>query len=203
MSIFDPLYRQKNLSGQITRSFFNIGQAVKNILWEKSRNEHLTPAQVKVLLFINYTRKDAITVGNIAKSLSCTPATISGVIDSLEKKDLIIRVRDAEDRRKVHIKLNPAGSRVVGGVESIGYEIEEIVSEFGPDEQEVLEKLLNRISVKLIEKGLIYSGDICTECCYFKRDHHLGETKPHYCENLHIMLSEEDICKECPHYSKN
>ena len=203
MSIFDPLYRQKNLSGQITRSFFYIGQAVKNILWEKSKHEHLTPAQVKVLIFINYTRNDAITVGNIAKYLSCTPATVSGVIDSLEKKDLIRRVRDIEDRRKVHIKLNPAGERVVGVVESIGYEMEEIVSEFSPEEQEVLEKFLERISEKLIEKGLIYTGDICTACCHFRRDWNAGEPKPHYCENLHIMLSEEDICKECPHYSKN
>ena len=203
MSIFDPIYRQKNLSGQITRSFFNIGQAVKNILWEKSKHEHLTPAQVKVLLFINYTRNDAITVGNIAKSLSCTPATVSGVIDSLEKKGLIERVRDTEDRRKVHIKLNPAGVRVVGVVESIGNEIEEIIDDFTPEEQEVLERLLNRISLKLIEKGLIYTGDICTDCCYFRRDLNIGEPKPHYCENLHIMLSEEDICKECPHYSKN
>lgn len=203
MSIFDPVYRQKNLSGQITRSFFYIGQAVKNILWEKSKHEHLTPAQVKVLLFINYTRNDAITVGNIAKYLSCTPATVSGVIDSLEKKDLILRVRDVDDRRKVHIKLKPEGSKLVGVVESIGYEIEEIISEFSPHEQEVLEKLLERISEKLMEKGLIYTGDICTDCCYFQRDRNLGDSKPHYCENLHIMLGEEDICKECPHYSKN
>ena len=203
MSIFDPLYRQKNLSGQITRSFFYIGQAVKNMLWEKSKLEHLTPAQVKVLLFINYTRNDAITVGNIAKYLSCTPATVSGVVDSLEKKELIRRVRDVDDRRKVHIKLNPAGERVVGVVEGIGFEIEEIVSEFSPEEQEVLEKLLQRISGELIDKGLIYTGDICTACCHFKRDMNMGESKPHYCENLQIMLSEEDICKECPHYSRN
>lgn len=203
MSIFDPVYRQKNLSGQITRSFFYIGQAVKNILWEKSKHEHLTPAQVKVLLFINYTRNDAITVGNIAKYLSCTPATVSGVIDSLEKKDLILRVRDLDDRRKVHIRLKPAGSKLVGVVESIGYEIEEIISEFSPNEQEVLEKLLERISEKLMEKGLIYTGDICIDCCYFQRDRNLGDSKPHYCENLHIMLGEDDICKECPHYSKN
>lgn len=203
MSIFDPLYRQKNLSGQITRSFFNIGQAVKNILSEKSKHEHLTPAQVRVLLFINYTRTDEITVGNIAKSLSCTPATVSGVIDSLEKKNLIDRVRDTEDRRKVHILLTPLGSRAVHDVESIGIEIEEIIEGFSIEEQQMLERLLNRVSLKLIEKGLILAGETCTECCYFRKDFRTGEPKPHYCENLHIMLSEEDTCKECLHHSKN
>jgi DNA-binding MarR family transcriptional regulator len=202
MSIFDPVYRQKNIGGQITRTLFHIGQAVKNMFWDKSRLEHLTPAQVKSLLFINYTRKDAITIGNVARYLTCTPATASGVIDSLEKKNLIFRSRDPEDRRRVHITLTPEGERVVGDIENIGDEIEQIVREFDPAEQQILEHLLHKISRKLMERGLIFTGDICTDCCFFKRNSHLGELKPHYCENLHIMLSEEEICKECPHFKK-
>lgn len=202
MSIFDPAYRQKNIGGQITRTLFHIGQAVKNIFWDKSRLEHLTPAQVKSLLFINYTRKDAITIGNIARYLTCTPATASGVIDSLERKNLILRSRDAEDRRRVHLSLTPDGERAVGDIENIGYEMEEIIREFDPREQQILGQLLLKISEKLAERGLIFSGDICTECSFFKRDSHLGELKPHYCENLQILLSEEDICMECPHFKK-
>ncbi|HKQ33230.1 MAG TPA: MarR family transcriptional regulator [Thermodesulfobacteriota bacterium] len=202
MSIFDPVYRQKNIGGQITRTLFHIGQAVKNMFWDKSRLEHLTPAQVKSLLFINYTRKDAITIGNVARYLTCTPATASGVIDSLEKKNLIFRSRDPEDRRKVHITLTPEGERVVVEIEDIGGEIEQIVREFEPAEQQILVQLLHKISQKLMERGLIFTGDICTDCCFFKRNRHLGELKPHYCDNLHIMLSEEEICKECPHFKK-
>lgn len=202
MSIFDPVYRQKNIGGQITRTLFHIGQAVKNMFWDKSRLEHLTPAQVKSLLFINYTRKDAITIGNVARYLTCTPATASGVIDSLEKKNLIFRSRDPEDRRRVHITLTPEGERVVGDIENIGDEIEQIVREFEPAEQQILEHLLLKISRKLMDRGLIFSGDICTDCCFFKRNRYLGELKPHYCENLHILLSEEEICKECPHFKK-
>lgn len=202
MSIFDPVYRQKNIGGQITRTLFHIGQAVKNLFWDKGRLEHLTPAQVKSLLLVNYTRKDAITIGNIARYLTCTPATASGVIDSLEKKNLILRTRDPEDRRRVHLALTQEGERVVGDVENIGYEIEEIITEFEPREQRILERLLLKISEKLMERGLIFSGDICTDCCFFKRNSHLGDLKPHYCENLHIFLSEEDICKECPHFKK-
>jgi len=203
MSIFDPIYRQKNLEGQITRTLFNIGQAVRNIFWDKSKLEHLTPAQIKTLLFINYTRKDAITVGNIAKYLSCTPATASGIIDSLEKKKLILRSRDLEDRRKVHLSLTRSGFETVSLVEDIGKELEEIVSEFDDQEKATLEKLLLRITEKLTDKGLIFTSDICTDCCHFNRDRYIGESKPHYCEHLHILLSEDDICKECPHYKKH
>lgn len=203
MSIFDPLYRQNNLGGQITRTFFSISQAVRNIFWDKSKIEHLTPVQIKTLLFINYTRKEAITVGNIAKNLSCAPATASGIIDSLEKKKLILRSRDLEDRRKVHLDLTQSGISVVNLLEDIGIQLEEIVSEFTKKEQEILENLLHRITERLTEKGLIFSSDICTDCCYFSRDRFIGDPKPHYCEELHTLLSEDDICKECPHYKKH
>lgn len=202
MSIFDPVYRQKNIGGQITRTLFQIGQAVKNIFWDKSRLEHLTPPQVKTLLFVHYTRKGTVTIGSIAKYLTCTPATASGVVDSLEKKQLILRTRDPQDRRRVHLSLTPEGRRMAGVVEDIGNEIEEIIGEFEYEEQKVLEELLLRISEKLMERGLIFAGDICTDCCFFKRDRQIGELKPHYCENLHILLGEEDICKECPHYKQ-
>lgn len=202
MSIFDPVYRQKNIGGQITKTLFQIGQAVKNMFWDKSKLEHLTPAQVKTLLFVNYTRNDAITMGNIARHLTCAPATASGVIDSLEKKKLIVRARDPQDRRRVHISLTPGGKRMVEMVEDIGDEIEEIIGEFDPEEQKILEQLLLRISDKLMQRGLLFAGDICTDCCYFKRNNQAGQNKPHYCENLHILLSEEDICKECPHFQK-
>ena len=203
MSIFDPLYRQNNLGGQITRTFFSISQAVRNIFWDKSKIEHLTPVQIKTLLFINYTRKETITVGNIAKNLSCAPATASGIIDSLEKKKLILRSRDLEDRRKVHLDLTQSGISAVNLLEDIGIQLEEIVSEFTEKEQEILENLLHRITERLTEKGLIFSSDICTDCSYFSRDRFIGDSKPHYCEQLHTLLSEDEICKECPHYKKH
>jgi len=203
MSIFDPLYREKNLGGQITRTLFNISQAVRNIFWDKSKLEHLTPVQIKTLLFINYTRKDAITVGNIAKYLSCAPATASGIIDSLEKKKLIVRIRDSDDRRKVHLDLTRNGLETIVLVEDTGKELEEIVSEFKDKEKVILEKLLLRITQKLTDKGLIFASDICTDCSYFSRDRYLGEPKPHFCEHLHTLLSEDDICKECPYYKKH
>jgi len=203
MSIFDPLYRQNNSGGQITRTLFSISQAVRNIFWDKSKVEHLTPVQIKTLLFINYTRKDAITVGNIAKNLSCAPATASGIIDSLEKKKLIVRSRESEDRRKVHLGLTRSGIKAMNLVEDIGTELEEIVSEFTEKEQKMLENLLLRITERLTDKGLIFNSDICTDCSYFSRDKFLGDPKPHYCEQLHTLLSEDEICKECPHYKKH
>ena len=203
MSIFDPLYRQKSIDGQITRTLFNISQGIRNIFWDKSKLEHLTPAQIKTLIFIYYTREDAITVGNIAKHLSCSPATASGIIDSLENKKHILRSRDLKDRRKVRLVITESGLEAVNLVEDIGNDLEEIISEFNEIEKATLEKLLVSIAQKLSDKGILFTSDICTDCCYFQRDRYIGDPKPHYCTHLHTPLSENDICKECPYFKKH
>jgi DNA-binding MarR family transcriptional regulator len=200
MSIFDPLYRQQHISGQIARFLFGIGQAIKHMLWEKSKLEHLTPAQIQVLLYLNFVRSDAATVNSLARYLACTPATVSGILDVLENKKLIQRKKKAEDRRKVILNLTPKGSRVVSVVQDVGKEIEELVAEFTYEEQQILERLLFKISKKLIERGLIVSSDICANCCFFQKGKYPESKRPHYCELLNIFLAEGDIYKECPDY---
>ncbi|MCC5847443.1 MAG: MarR family transcriptional regulator [Verrucomicrobia bacterium] len=52
---------------------------------------------------------EAHNAGEIAKSLSLTGATISGVLDRLEQKGMLVRVRRQEDRRKVAVRILPKG----------------------------------------------------------------------------------------------
>jgi DNA-binding MarR family transcriptional regulator len=198
MSIFDPIYRQKHVSGQIGRTLFNIGQAIKHILWEKGKLEHLTPAQIQALLFLKYIRPDAATVNTLSKYLSCKPATVSGILDALQSKKLVSRNRDTDDRRKVLLSLTPKGLRAVHVVENLGQEVEEMISELGEEELEVLVKLLSKMSKKLLEKGYIMITDVCTTCCFFKPYKYPESQRPHYCEFLNIWLGDSDICKECP-----
>ncbi len=199
MSIFDPLYRQKNVSGQIARTLFSIGQAIKHMLWEKGKVEQLTPAQIQVLLYLKYTRSDVATVNAVARYLACTPATVSGILDVLQSKGLVMRTKKMDDRRKVLLKLTPKGERAVTLVQDVGYEIEELVSELSPEEQELLESLLVKITQRLVDKGMIVPSDICANCCFFRQDKQPGN-KPHYCEFLNIFLSEGEIYKECPDF---
>lgn len=200
MSIFDPIYREQHVSGQIARMLFSISQAIKHMLWEKSKLERLTPAQIQVLLYINFVRSDASTVNSLARYLSCTPATISGILDVLQKKELVLRKRKDEDRRQVLLSLTPQGIKAVSVIQDVGQGIEELIAEFDEDEQELLEKLLLKMSKKLIDRKLIVNTDICANCCFFERERFPETAKPHYCEYLNIFLNKEDIYKECPDY---
>src|SRR5436190_18496850 len=52
------------------------------------------------------------TVMELAAHMGVTAATMSIAIDRLEKKGYAVRLKDATDRRRVHVRLTSAGVRV-------------------------------------------------------------------------------------------
>jgi MarR family transcriptional regulator, organic hydroperoxide resistance regulator len=52
------------------------------------------------------------TVMDLARHMGVTAATMSLAIDRLERKGYVVRLRDATDRRRVHVRLSSAGVRV-------------------------------------------------------------------------------------------
>lgn len=55
---------------------------------------------------------DPITLNDLARHMGVTAATMSLTIDRLERKGYVARLRDAADRRRVHVRLTPSGVRV-------------------------------------------------------------------------------------------
>jgi len=56
---------------------------------------------------------DEPTAGHLAKITGLTTGTITGLLDRLEKARFIRRERDANDRRKVIVKLLPGGAQKI------------------------------------------------------------------------------------------
>jgi DNA-binding MarR family transcriptional regulator len=52
------------------------------------------------------------TVMDMAAHMGVTAATMSLAIDRLERKGYVVRLRDAKDRRRVHVRLTTAGVRI-------------------------------------------------------------------------------------------
>ena len=70
------------------------------------REVGLTGPQLLILYELSDSRE--LTVGELAKAVSLSQATLTGILERLEKRDLIARRRDLVDRRKVMIKATPA-----------------------------------------------------------------------------------------------
>lgn len=56
---------------------------------------------------------------DLAEALAITTSTVTRLCDRLERKGLLTRTRDLEDRREVWIELTPAGSRMVEQVTAV------------------------------------------------------------------------------------
>jgi MarR family transcriptional regulator, organic hydroperoxide resistance regulator len=54
-----------------------------------------------------------VRVSDLAKKMYLHPATIVGILDRLEKRGLIVRVRSTEDRRVVEVNLTDDGRQLV------------------------------------------------------------------------------------------
>lgn len=54
-----------------------------------------------------------LTVGEIAKSISLSQATVTGILERLEARGCIVRQRDETDRRRVMVTTTPAGDALI------------------------------------------------------------------------------------------
>ncbi len=63
----------------------------------------LTTPQMLVLQTINI--HDSVTIGELANHISLSQATVTTILDRLEKRNLIYRERSRQDKRKVHAYL--------------------------------------------------------------------------------------------------
>ncbi len=71
----------------------------------------LTTPQLLILKAIQ--REPQLTLGELARQISLSQATVTTIIDRLENRELIQRTRSSDDRRKVFINITQMGSDIL------------------------------------------------------------------------------------------
>ena len=71
----------------------------------------LTGPQLIVLQEVS--RADQITASELARASSLSQATVTGILDRLEKRGLIARQRSQSDRRRVHVTMTTSGGNLL------------------------------------------------------------------------------------------
>jgi DNA-binding MarR family transcriptional regulator len=67
----------------------------------------------QILLMQAIRDKGQVTIGELANEVSLSQATVTTILDRLEKRDYIYRERSEEDKRKVHAYLTNAALEVL------------------------------------------------------------------------------------------
>jgi DNA-binding MarR family transcriptional regulator len=75
------------------------------------RQADLTPPQYYVLSLLS--EQDGRPFKDLAAALGCTPATVTGIVDTMEKKGLVARGPNPADRRSLLVTLTAKGKALL------------------------------------------------------------------------------------------
>lgn len=121
-----------------------IHRSMRHFFECQMKHYDITPPQFEVLL--NLWNEDGLVLSEMGRRLSRDGPTITGIIDRMEKKDMVKRRRSMRDRRVIQVYLTPKASKMKENLMEIqkeaGRNITENVSE---QDIKVLENLLYKI----------------------------------------------------------
>lgn len=88
----------------------------------------------------------SLTAGRIAALTGLSTGAVTGVIDRLEKAGFVRRVRDPQDRRKVHVEIVPIDEERFAPLFQPALQLtERVLEDFSPEEREVIERFQNEV----------------------------------------------------------
>ena len=95
---------------EIMQSLRRIFKAIQDYSHEVSEKFGITGPQLWALKTIS--QNESLSLSDLGKRMYLHPSTITGVIDRLEKKRYVTRIRDQVDRRVIYVQLTAEGKRL-------------------------------------------------------------------------------------------
>ncbi|MCM3387554.1 MarR family transcriptional regulator [Ureibacillus chungkukjangi] len=121
---------------------------ISHLIKQKGReilsNYTITPPQFIALQWLH--EKGDMTIGELSNKMYLAFSTTTDLVDRMEKNELVVRIRDEQDRRVVHIHLLQEGARIIEEViEKRQNYLQDVLLEFDEDEVNNLSKLLHKL----------------------------------------------------------
>ena len=108
----------------------------------------LSPPQFFILSLLS--KADGRPLGELAAASSCRTATMTGIVDTLERKSLVRRGANPTDRRGTLVWLTDEGRALFGNTRGLGEMFDSCCCEIlPPDESKELARLLARLGEAL------------------------------------------------------
>ncbi|RHW33410.1 MarR family transcriptional regulator [Lysinibacillus yapensis] len=121
---------------------------ISHLIKQKGReilnNYTITPPQFVALQWLH--ELGDMTIGELSNKMYLAFSTTTDLVDRMEKNELVVRVRDEQDRRVVHIHLLKEGERIIEEVimKRQSY-LRELLVDFHQEEVESLSRLLHKL----------------------------------------------------------
>ncbi len=112
----------------------------------RENGPHLRPYDLttqQVWLLSRLTQDEGVPIGTLAETLQCHSSNVTGMVDRLEARGLVVRLPDATDRRVKLVALTPEGRALRGKLLDIARRPPEaLVERLDADQLQALSDLL-------------------------------------------------------------
>jgi DNA-binding MarR family transcriptional regulator len=127
--------------------------SLSNLVTQKTLDElGITSTQASMLFMIASGR--CSLAAELARDYGIDASAVTRLIDRLEKRNLLSRVRSSEDRRAVHLAVTEEGRALAARMPAIfGGVVEKALAGFTPEEVGFLKSMLRRILANTAESA--------------------------------------------------
>lgn len=134
----------------ICRLLQQIGRSLAELLEQRLRPFGLAEAEFRVLMALFAQPEGVSHPGDLCLRTSQRPANMSRICDALVHRGLITRVSSAHDRRRLVLRITPAGEELVERLlPPLFAPLREIFADVPTREQEQLIRQLRRLGLEL------------------------------------------------------
>jgi MarR family transcriptional regulator for hemolysin len=125
---------------------YTMDQYLQECIAPACKEYHLTGTEMTVLLFL-YNNPEKNTATDIIKFSRMAKANISKAVEHMIRRDLLVRTRDAQDRRVVHLCLTETAlcmmPDLLGAAEQY---LRGIFADFSPEEMHMFSEFNTRMA---------------------------------------------------------
>jgi DNA-binding MarR family transcriptional regulator len=133
--------------GELYRRIENISRKLQRIKQETAKKMNLTPPQFYILKLL--WDEDGLPFKEVSRRHGTSRAAITGFIDAMEKKGLVYRDSNRQDRRSLLVRLTAKGK----SLQSSSFDLDTLYGEcckgLEPDEYRQLAILLEKLEYSL------------------------------------------------------
>lgn len=184
------------LDERLAAALAKVSLAARHELRRAAAREGLSAVQAQVLIVL--AREGPLEMGDLAGRLGLTAPTVTDAVAALERRGLVRRQEDPQDRRRVLVRAAARG-RQLGAEMSLWPDLfREAIGALAPGEKKVLFRFLVRLIVSLVRKGVVQNARMCATCTYFRPKVRADRRYPHHCALADVPLGPETLRVECP-----
>lgn len=145
------------LSPSATEAFLNLLRTGDMVFEEESAflaRHSISQGRFNVLMLLHHCCDELSTPAALADHAGVARATMTGLLDTLEKDALVIRQADPEDRRVVLVSLTEAGRTLINRILPDYFEcVSQMMEPLSTPEQRMLTMLLQKVQRGLAAKA--------------------------------------------------